>query len=189
MKSAIPLQFTDINHPNFEYLKITWSLPDIPPCHKYQFIVDIKKISSEKHFPRVRIFLSLFQTYNLSPYIHSHPQNIYPAYTYTHTYADLSLNRVRLVFEDRFYGLEYIYIYIHIYIYIYIYGKTVSKNVCIKMYKYENWSLEDDFIYSLNYMPMLNVSVFECIDIELSSSRLNCEMKREIEKVLNILFP
>ena len=35
-------------------------------------------------------------------------------------------------------------------------------------------SLEDDFIYNLNYLPMLNVSVFQYENIKPSSGHWNC---------------
>ena len=65
--------------------------------------------------------------------------------------------------------LEYIYIYIYIYIW------TGNKSNCMKMYKYEKiTSSGDDFIYSLNYLPTLNASVFEYENIKPSWGHLNC---------------
>ena len=51
-----------------------------------------------------------------------------------------------------------------LYIFIYIYRKTGNKSDCMKenVQVLENpRSSEDDFIHSLNYLPMLNVSFFK----------------------------
>ena len=37
----------------------------------------------------------------------------------------------------------------------------VCVGVCVKICKYEKKSTEDDFIYILNYLPTLNISVHQ----------------------------
>ena len=44
----------------------------------------------------------------------------------------------------------------------------------MKMYDYEKTLFsEDDFIYSLIYLPTLNISVFKCVNIKPSSRHMN----------------
>ena len=59
-----------------------------------------------------------------------------------------------------------------IYIYIYIYSKEIRWYENIQICKHTR-SLEDDFIYSLNYLLTLNVSDFKCENIKPSPELMN----------------
>ena len=50
---------------------------------------------------------------------------------------------------------------------------TFFKNVCVCVRRHTR-SSEDDFFYNVNYLPTLNISVFNCESIKLSPWFVNC---------------